>query len=120
MTQTQNESKTAPKFGIPIAQYGKWIVTASGILFEGKLLKEQDYFLEADYATDPLFIKAAVTKLLETDLLDELDYHDFILAWFELISVTKTEHKKDGSSLADTLAEIQLLLENKFSAQLLS
>ena len=115
-----HETKTVPCYGVEILRYGKWILTANGILFEGPQAGESNYFLESACCGDMVFMKEVLKKLLEAPWPEELDYHDFIRVWFHTLSLVKANPQQGQVLLSEMLSDFQGALEKKFSSQLIN
>lgn len=120
MTKPQNSNETtiSPKYGVEIARFGRWIVTSKGILIQRIEPEPEEYFVNNASIHKLASMREVLENLLQENWLDVIDYHQFITSWFYKLSLTKVNPDPDEPDLSETLAEIQKLLEKKFSSSL--
>lgn len=113
-----HETKISPKYGSEVARFGKWIVTSKGILTQKKDLEAENYFIDNVTLHQLASMRKLLDELLKEHGFDAIDYHQFITAWFYKLSLAKINPDPDEPDLAQTLSEIQGMLEKKFSGSL--
>jgi hypothetical protein len=113
-----NPKNLSPKYGSEIARFGRWVVTSKGIVTKIDYLETEDYFIDNETLNKLSSTRKLFDELFKESWMDAIDYHELITSWFYKLSLTKINPDPDEPCLAETLSEIQVMLEKKFTDSL--